>query len=142
MDDRYRAGVCNIGPEEIARRRRSGHAGMVLAIATFGLLVALRAPRAVRLAVALPATAAAAGYLQARLRFCAGFGLWGVANFGPLGDAQSIPDADARDRDRRRALQIGAASLAVGVAAGILAALIPVRQCPVRGGVAARRPGR
>jgi hypothetical protein len=126
MDQRYRAGVCNIGAEEIARRRRSGHVGSVLAIATFGLLVAVGAPRAMRLAVALPATAAAAGYLQARLRFCAGFGLWGVANFGPLGRAQAVADAEARDRDRRRALQIGAASLALGAAAGILAALTPV----------------
>lgn len=128
MDDRYRAGACNIGPQEIARRRRSGHAGMVLAIATFGLLAAARAPRAVRLTVALPATAAAAGYLQARLRFCAGFGLWGVANFGPLGRTQAVFDAGARDRDRRRALQIGAASLALGAAAGIVAALVPVRR--------------
>jgi hypothetical protein len=128
MDHSYRAGACNIGPQEIARRRRSGHAGTVLAIATFGLLVAAGAPRATRLAVALPATAAAAGYLQARLRFCAGFGLSGVANFGPLGDAESITDADARDRDRQRALQIGAASLALGAAAGLLAALAPVRR--------------
>lgn len=126
IDYLYRAGACNIGPQEIARRRRSGHAGSVLAIVTFGLLVAVRAPRAVRLAVALPATAAAAGYLQARLRFCAGFGLWGVANFGPLGNVETVTDTEARDR--RRALRIGAASLAVGAAAGILAALVPVRQ--------------
>jgi hypothetical protein len=130
VDQRYRAGVCNIGSEEIARRRRSGHVGMVLTLATFGLLVAVGAPRARRLTVALPATAAAAGYLQARLRFCAGSGLWGVANFGPLGRTQAVTDADARARDRRRALQIGAASLALGAAAGILAALVPVGRAP------------
>jgi hypothetical protein len=126
MDRRYRAGACNIGPQEIARRRRGGHAGSVLTIATFGLLVAVGAPRGLRLAVAFPATAAAAGYLQARLRFCAGFGLRGLANFGPLGRTDAVTDAEARARDRRRAFQIGAASLAVGAATGILAALIPV----------------
>ncbi len=37
----YQAGVCNIGPEEIARRRRAGHIGLVISIAVFvGLVLA------------------------------------------------------------------------------------------------------
>ena len=38
--DGYRPGVCNIGPAEIARRRRAGHVG---ALATVGLLAVLAA---------------------------------------------------------------------------------------------------
>ena len=44
--------------------------------------------------------AAAAGYLQAWLRFCAAFGLRGVFNFGPTGRQSSVADDAARRRDR------------------------------------------
>jgi hypothetical protein len=73
----------------------------------------------------LPAAAAASGYLQAWLKFCAGFGSRGIFNFGPLGDTQQVVDEDARARDRARAKRIGLASLAIGVAVGVVAAVIP-----------------
>jgi hypothetical protein len=122
----YRPGVCNIGPEEIARRQRAGHVGLGVTIVVLAILVAIGAPNAVRLIVALPAAGAASGYLQAWLRFCAGFGSRGVFNFGPVGPIEPVDDSEARRRDRVRAMQIGLASLAVGAAAGIVAALLPV----------------
>jgi len=122
----YRPGVCNIGPQEIARRRRAGHAGLVATIALFAILVAVDAPAIARLLVALPAAAAASGYLQAALKFCAGFGSRGTFNFGEIGATTSVEDATDRARDRRRAGQIGVMCLAVGVAAGVAAALLPL----------------
>jgi hypothetical protein len=122
----YRPGACNIGPAEIARRRRAGHVGLLAAAVTLGALVAIGSPPAARLIVALPAAVAASGYLQARLHFCAGFGSRGVFNFGPLGQTQEVADGDARAQDRSRANQIGLASLAVGVAVGVLAVLLPL----------------
>jgi hypothetical protein len=124
-DLEYRPGACNIGAAEIARRRRAGHVGLLATVVTFGVLVAVDAPPAARLIVALPAAVAASGYLQAKLHFCAGFGSRGVFNFGPLGQMQEVADGDARAQDRSRANQIGLASLAVGVAVGVLAALLP-----------------
>jgi len=121
----YRPGVCNIGPAEIARRRRAGHVGLLITIAAFAALIAVDAPPLVRLVLALPAAAAASGYLQAWLKFCAGFGSRGIFNFGPVGDTQQVVDEDARARDRARANRIGLASLAVGVVVGIVAAVIP-----------------
>ncbi len=123
--DGYRAGVCNIGPDEIARRRRSGHVGLIASAGLLAGLVAIGAPRPARLAVAVPAAGAAAGYLQARLRFCAGFGAIGVYNFGPVGRTVQVEDRYAAVRDRRMAIQIGLASAAIGAAAGIGAALLP-----------------
>ena len=122
----YRPGVCNIGPEEIRRRRRAGHVGILASLILLVILVAIGAPSLARLIVALPVAGAASGYLQAWLRFCAGFGSRGVFNFGPLGRMEQVVDADARRRDRVRARQIGLASLAIGIASGVVAALLPL----------------
>ena len=121
----YMPGVCNIGPAEIARRRRAGHVGLLVTVAAFAVLVAIDAPPLARLILILPAATAASGYLQAWLKFCAGFGSRGIFNFGPVGDTQQVVDEEARARDRARAKRIGLASLAIGVAVGIVAALIP-----------------
>ncbi len=122
----YRPGVCNIGPAEIARRRQAGHIGLVVTVFLFVALVALGSSPLLRVIVALPAAGAASGYLQAWLKFCAGFGSRGVFNFGALGGTDQVLGADARRRDRRRANQIGLASLLVGVAVAVAAVLVPL----------------
>ncbi len=121
----YQPGVCNIGPAEISRRRRAGHAGLVVSAGLFASLVVVKAPRAFRLIVALPAAASASGYLQARFRFCAGFGARGVYNFGDVGPTFEVADPEALARDRTRARQIGMASAAIGGVVGLLAAIAP-----------------
>lgn len=124
--DGYVPGVCNIGPAEIARRRRAGHAGVVASLVAFGAMVALAMPAPVRLLVALPAAAAASGYLQARLHFCAGFGSTGIFNFSALGQRSTVSDPEALAKDRARSRQISLASLAIGSAVGVVAALLPL----------------
>jgi len=122
----YEPGVCNIGPAEIARRRRAGHAGLAVTVVLFAVLVALGVPHWARLVLIVPAGGSASGYLQAWLHFCAGFGSQGVYNFGPLGTTQVVADRQARARDRLKSLRIGLASLAIGLAVGVVAALMPV----------------
>ena len=122
----YQPGVCNIGPAEIARRRRSGLTGVIAAVALLAVLIAIGAPPLARLLVAAPAVIAASGYLQAWLKFCAGFGSIGVFNFGDVGTTTGVVDAAARRADRRRAIEIGVASFAIGLAVGVGAVLLPV----------------
>jgi hypothetical protein len=123
----YQPATCNIGPAEIAARRRSGHAGAAAAVALVAVLVAAGVPAPWRIVVAAPAAVSAAGYLQAAMRFCAAYGWAGVFNFSDrLRTTESVADARARAADRRRALEIGGLSLLAGLAAGILAVLLPV----------------
>lgn len=122
--DGYRPGACNIGDEEIARRRRSGHAALAVGIAVFIVLLAIGAPRESRLILFIPAAGSAIGYLQAGARFCAAFGLLGVFNFGPLGGTSRITDPEAVGRDRRRAMALIAASAVVGLGVALAAMLI------------------
>ena len=122
----YRPGVCNIGPAEIARRRRAGHVGVLASLVLLGVIVAIDAPPLARLLIALPAAAAASGYLQARFHFCAGFASRGVFNFGPLGRTETVTDPERAARDRAMARRIGAASVVIGALVGVLAVLLPL----------------
>jgi hypothetical protein len=122
----YRPGVCNIGPAEITRRRRAGHLGLLVTVVLLVALIALHVPPLVRLLVALPAAGAASGYLQAVLKFCAGFASRGIFNFGQLGQSEQVADAAAHARDRSRANQIFLASLGIGIIVGVVAVILPL----------------
>jgi hypothetical protein len=121
MTDRYVPGSCNIGPAEIALRRRAGHAGLVVTAALGAALLRSDLPRAWRLTLAVPAAGAASGYLQARERFCADFGWRGVYNFDRRGQEQPVAGDDAPAQDRRKAIRIAAASGAIGVGVALVA---------------------
>jgi hypothetical protein len=122
----YQAGVCNIGPAEIRRRRMAGHAGALVAAVIYVALAAAGSAHGLRLIVALPAAMSAVGYIQARLHFCANYGSRGVFNFGDPGALDSVQDDAARAKDRRRSLEIGLAGAAIGIGVGIVAALLPI----------------
>jgi hypothetical protein len=122
----YVPGVCNIGPAEIARRRRSGHVGLAIGLVVLAGLVAFDAPRAARLILVLPAAVAASGYLQAWFRFCAGFGSRGIFNFGELGHTDDVVDPVARAKDRAKARGIALASVAIGIVVAVGAFVLPV----------------
>jgi hypothetical protein len=121
MADQYIPGTCNIGPEEIALRRRAGHVGLALTAALGAALLRSDVHPAWRLALALPAAGAASGYLQAHQRFCANYGFRGLYNFDSRGHEQPVPLAGAREEDRRRSLQIAASSAAIGLGIGLVA---------------------
>ena len=121
MTDQYVPGSCNIGPAEIALRRRAGHAGLVVTAALGAALLRSDLPRAWRLTLAVPAAGAASGYLQARERFCADFGWRGVYNFDRRGQEQPVAGDNALAQDRRKAMRIAAASAAIGVGVALVA---------------------
>lgn len=125
LPDEYRPGACNIGPAEIARRRRAGWVGLGAATALAAGLLMVDAPIASRWLVALPLAVGAVGFLQAHFRFCAAYGFAGVANFGPLGSTERVDDPAARRADRAKAIGIAAAGGAIGLAGALLLVLLP-----------------
>lgn len=104
----YRPGVCNIGPAEIARRRRAGILGVGAAIALGVILVAVDAPAWSRVLVLPPLAGGIISLDQARRRFCVGFAMAGLRNFDALGREERIEDDRARGADRRTALRMTA----------------------------------
>jgi len=122
----YQPGVCNIGPAEIRRRRRSGYWGLGVAVVFLLVAFALGWAAPWRLLVALPVFLAAQGFLQAAFHFCVGFASRGLYNFGDLGLEESVQDAEFRRTDQRKALLITLLAFAIAAVAALLAYLIPI----------------
>jgi hypothetical protein len=122
----YRPGACNIGPAEIARRRRTGYLGLAAAALLAVFLVAVDASGTARLLVGIPLAGGAMGFLQARFRFCAGFGMAGVRNFGAVGSVERVEEAAARHADRMKAYRISLAAAAIGGVGAIAFAALPI----------------
>jgi hypothetical protein len=116
---------CNIGPDEIAKRRRSAIMATIATVIAALALVALHVPAPARLLLWPLATAAAVTWLQVVHRFCVAFGALGLENFGRLGGEHHV-DPAIRAADRRRALQLILEGGLIGLVAALAVAAIPV----------------
>lgn len=116
---------CNIGPHEIARRRRSATVGIVAAAIVAAAMIALRVPAPARLLLWPVAAGAAVAWLQVVHRFCVAFGALGLENFGRLGQEHHV-DPAIRAADRRRALQLIFEGALIGLVVTLLVIAIPV----------------
>ncbi len=126
-ENRYIPGVCNIGNGEIKKRKLAGWAGLVITVLLCGSLVYSDAPRVLRLAVFIPATVAAIGFLQARFHFCAYFGMRGVYNFTyEIGVTEAVEEAEFRTLDRRKARRVIIYSVIIGMVVALIAYYLPV----------------
>jgi len=123
--DRSIAPRCNIGTEEIARRRRSAIVLTIVTALVAAALVAVHAAAPERLFIWPLATAAAVTWLQVVHRFCVAFGALGLENFGRLGEEVHV-DGRQRALDRRRALQVIIEGSLIGLVVALLVAAIPV----------------
>lgn len=107
MQGEYIPGVCNIGRAEIVRRNRAGKIGLAITIILLGLFLYLDTPRVWRIFIFIPSIIASIGFLQARMHFCAYYGIRGIFNLSSkAGKTDSVEQAEYRARDRRRSLQI------------------------------------
>ncbi len=122
----YVPGECNIGPAEIARRRRSGWIGLAATLVLGVGLVVVGAPTWSRLLVALPLYVAAIGFIQARDRFCVGFAAAGITNFEALGTVHRIEDDAARTADRRHARGLLVRAATIALLGAVVFALLPI----------------
>ncbi|HEX5450937.1 MAG TPA: hypothetical protein VFW86_00985 [Candidatus Limnocylindrales bacterium] len=105
---------CNIGPQEIDRRRRIAIAVTLFTAALAAWLVALGAPASLRLVVFPFAAGGAVTWLQVVRRFCVRFGFGGLENFGLLGEERRVA-ATQLAADRRRAAQLVLEGLLIGL---------------------------
>jgi hypothetical protein len=118
--DRYTAGKCNIGENEIAMRLRAGWFGLALTIILWGIFIVASVQAPWRLTLFFPATLSAMGFLQAHNRFCVYFGFASIFNFGTVGNKISVLSESDKTLDRRHAKRI----ISIGVLFGIVIAMV------------------
>lgn len=123
--NQYVPGVCNIGENEITRRKNAGWIGLIVTVILYSLFAYIEVPRFWRLFIFIPATITAVGFFQARMHFCAYFGMRGVFNFAEIGKTDTVEQAEFRAKDRRKAWQIITYSVIVGVIITIPAYYLP-----------------
>jgi hypothetical protein len=116
---------CNIGPDEVARRRRSAILFTGLAAAIAVTLLAIDVPPAARLALLPFAAGAAVNWAQVWHRFCVAFGAFGIENFGRLGEVEHV-DSTQKAADRRRVAQLLLEGAAIGAAVTLVFVVLPV----------------
>jgi len=125
--DDYVPGVCNIGPWEIRRRRSFAIIAFAIGLVGFALLVASGAPAIVRLVLLFPFWGGALSWLQARRRFCAGFAMASLSNFGDEeASRQQVADAAAHHQDMLAVMRMTRDSFVIGLAITIVAVLVTV----------------
>jgi hypothetical protein len=122
----YRPGVCNIGPKEIARRRRGGLVGVSIALGLAVVLVAMDAPGWARLLVLLPLWGGLVSLEQVRRRFCVGFALAGLRSANPGEVRERVEDAGDLAADRAAARWMVAYCGAIAAVITLAYALLPI----------------
>jgi hypothetical protein len=125
--DAYVPGVCNIGRWEVRRRRSFAVLAFVAAALLFTALVASGAPAWTRLLLVLPLTGGVFSWLQARRRFCAGFAMARISNFGD-GEAsrRSVDDEAAHRADVAAVRRMARDAVLIAGALTLAAVALPV----------------
>jgi len=125
--DGYVPGTCNIGQWEVRRRWAGGIAGLAIAAALLVALIAVHAPPIARVLVLLPAWGGAFSVLQARRRFCGGYAMRGISNFGDThATIRSVPDEAAHRADIAAMRRMLRDAFAIAAVITAVAVLLPV----------------
>lgn len=124
-ESHYIPGMCNIGPAERRLRRIGGFVGISATIVLLIVLIAMGAPRYVRLILIIPASTAAVGFLQDAFHFCAAYGMRGMYNvLNSAGITENVEGEKYRRKDLRKTQQIIGLSLLIGGILSVLTLLI------------------
>lgn len=110
----YIPGVCNLGRAEVRARWIAAWVGIAITVGCLLVFSLVEVPWYFKLLIFVPASLGAGGLLQALSGFCIKFGFQGVFNFGPdVGKTDTVEQAEFRRKDRRKAIQISVAGLAL-----------------------------
>jgi hypothetical protein len=119
-ENQYIPGVCNIGPAEIKRRRNGAIFSALFTAALVILLILINAGKIWRLTLFIPAASLGVSFLQWYFKFCVGFGIKGIFNFGDVGNTFSILEKENLEKDRLKAWRM----ILIGIGFGMIAAIV------------------
>ena len=107
----YIPGQCNLGFEEIRRRKRKAFFGLVITLLSIVGLQLFHISSVYRFLLFIPLSYAIICYYQAQQKFCVVFGMKGIYNFGEIGKSTSITNPKYKNKDYHNARMIILTSL-------------------------------
>lgn len=102
----YMPGKCNIGKKEIEQRKRGALFSFLLCILFIAGMQWFKVDPIWKLLLFIPAASFGVGFQQWILKFCVGFGMKGVFNFGDIGKTFSVAQKENLKKDRIKARQM------------------------------------
>lgn len=123
-EERYIPGICNIGREEIRKRKLIGFIGLVFTIVTLFIITYYNSPIHIKLLVIIPAVVSSIGYLQAKVHFCIFYGWAAFFNFDSLGKKTKVEIDKYKILDKKKSILILLYSLSIGLIIGLVALII------------------
>ena len=117
----YIPGVCNIGQDEIKKRKIGGWSGLILTMMFWGAFFIFPIPKVWVLLIFFLAMMSAVGFLQAYMHFCVYFGFANLFNFGDVGKTDSVSQAEFRKKDRTKAWSILTYAILISIAVTFVA---------------------
>jgi len=122
----YVAGACNIGPQEIRRRKAVSYLGLFLTLLALIGFIKTGASASARIGIFFPALVFSIGFTQARKKFCLAYGFLGTFNLGKLGDISKVSSKEDKAADRATALGILLQSIGLAAIITLVVALLPI----------------
>ena len=124
-NSQYIPGTCNIGPKEIAMRKRASIYAAIFFVVLTALLFLLDIDKVWRFIIFIPAFTFAVTSQQWYFKFCVYFGLKGVFNFGDMGQQFNIEQKENFKKDRIKVAKMMVAGLLFGAIITTLFYLLP-----------------
>jgi predicted nucleic acid-binding Zn ribbon protein len=122
----YVPGVCNINPNEVKKRRNVGHIGLVILVVLLVVFLVLNISRYIRIILFLPAFISAIGYLQAKNKFCVGYGGAGQQHADTDSAlAVKVTEVPALSADKKRSRQLNLQAFIAALVITVITILIP-----------------
>ena len=121
----YIPGTCNIGPKEIAMRKRASIYAAIFLIALIVLMLTFEVNKNWRLVLFIPAATFGVTFQQWYFKFCVYFGFKGVFNFGDMGQQFSIEQKENFKKDRIKVAKMIVAGILFGAIITTLFYLLP-----------------
>jgi hypothetical protein len=127
FDSSYVPGMCNINRAETNQRKKAGYLGLGIFVVGLILLIAIVESRWTRIVLVAPAFLAAIGFLQARNKFCVGYGSAGLQNADDDSiKAKNVADASSIAADKKKSRAMNLQAFYIALALTIVTMLIPV----------------
>ncbi|MGZ3865086.1 MAG: hypothetical protein ACXVC6_14970 [Bacteroidia bacterium] len=119
-EENYIPGVCNIGNEQLTKRKRFLAINIGVNIILIVLMAVLDADRSFRLLMFIPLAVTSVAAQQVIYKFCYRFGLTGLYGFGKVGYDKKVPKNQFRELDRKKSMKMLVSSIVIAVMLTVL----------------------